>query len=184
MSYRPSIGITTHGRNEKGRFDVNAKYVDAVRRAGGYAVLLPPGETDPAVCFEFLDGFVMTGGPDVEPARYGGKMHPELYGIDPDRDACEIALLKAILEHRKPALCICRGMQVLNVALGGTLVEHVPDEYGTSVCHRGNDQFQMHPVTIEPRSRLAKVLGTSESNAGTRLHRTISKLRKACHEEP
>lgn len=158
MDYRPSIGITTHGRSSTGRFDVNAKYVDAVRRAGGYAVLLPPGGTHPEECFEFLDGIVMTGGPDVAPALYGGRQHPEVYGVDPERDASEIALVKALVELQKPTLAICRGMQVLNVALGGTLVEHVPDEAGTRVLHRDGKDYLTHDVEVDPRSRLFSVV--------------------------
>lgn len=175
MDYRPSIGITTHGRNEKGRFDVNAKYVDAVRRAGGFPVLLPPGEKNPAECFEFLDGIVMTGGPDVDPKRYGGKMHPEVYGVDPERDACEIELVRAIFEHQKPTLCICRGTQVLNVALGGSLIEHLPDEVGEKVVHRA-DTYQMHDVEISAESRLAKVVGPGRMAAPSWHHQALRKL--------
>lgn len=154
MEPRPSIGITTHGRGENGRFDVNAKYVDAVRRAGGYAVLLPPGETRPEECLEFLDGIVLTGGPDVAPELYRGRRHPEVYGVDPERDASEIALVRALVEFGKPTLAICRGMQMLNVALGGSLVEHVPDEAGTRVPHRDGKDYVPHDVEVEPRSRL------------------------------
>jgi putative glutamine amidotransferase len=174
MDYRPSIGITTHGRNEKGRFDVNAKYVDAVRRAGGFPVLLPPGETQPAECFEFLDGIVVTGGPDVEPKRYGGKMHAQVYGVDPERDACEVELVKAIFEHQKPTLCICRGMQVLNVALGGTLIEHLPDEVGEKVVHRA-DTYQMHDVEIVPDTHLARILGARRISAASWHHQAVRK---------
>jgi len=176
MDYRPSIGITTHGRDDKGRIDINALYIDAVRRAGGYPVLLPPGETRPEECFEFLDGIVMTGGPDVDPKRYGGQMHHEVYGIDPVRDASEIALLKAIFELQKPALCICRGMQILNVAMGGTLVEHVPDEFGETIKHRSGGTYQNHDVEIEARSRLAKIVGAGRMSTPSWHHQAVRKL--------
>ncbi len=176
MEYRPSIGITIHGRNEKGRFDVNAKYIDAVRRAGGYPVLLPPGEREPGECFEFLDGIVMTGGPDIDPQRYGGKMHPEVYGVDLERDASEIALVKAIFEQQKPTLCICRGMQVLNVALGGTLVEHVPDEFGVKVVHRGGDTYQPHEVEVVAGSHLARVVGPGRLATASWHHQALRNL--------
>jgi len=175
MEYRPSIGITTHGRSATGRFDVNAKYVDAVRRAGGFPVLLPPGETRPEECFEFLDGIVLTGGPDVDPKRYGGKMHAEVYGVDPERDASEIALVKAILEFDKPTLAICRGMQVLNVALGGSLIEHVPDEAGETVRHRDGKDYQSHPVAIESRSNLARILGATRVSTASWHHQAVRK---------
>lgn len=176
MDYRPSIGITTHGRNEHGRIDINALYIDAVRRAGGYPVLLPPGETRPEECFEFLDGIVMTGGPDVDPKRYGGAMHPEVYGVDPVRDTSEIALVKAIFEQKKPTLCICRGMQILNVALGGTLVEHVPDEFGETVKHRANNTYQTHDVDVEARSHLAKIVGAGKMSTASWHHQAVKKL--------
>ncbi len=171
--FRPSIGITTRARNSEGRFELSATYVEAVRRAGGYPVLLPPGETDPEECFEFLDGIVMTGGPDVDPKLYGGKDHPELYGVDAERDACEIALARAIVEQDKPALCICRGMQVLNVALGGTLVEHIPDEFGNDVSHRGDDRYEHHDVIIEPLSRLAKIVGATKISTPSWHHQAV-----------
>jgi putative glutamine amidotransferase len=171
--FRPSIGITTRQRNSEGRFELSATYVEAVRRAGGYPVLLPPGESNPEECFEFLDGIVMTGGPDVDPKLYGGKDHPQLYGIDAERDASEIALAKAIIEQDKPALCICRGMQVLNVALGGTLVEHIPDEFGSDVSHRGDDKYEHHDVMIEPRSRLAQIVGAPRISTPSWHHQAV-----------
>jgi putative glutamine amidotransferase len=174
MDYRPSIGITTHGRNEKGRFDVNAKYVDAVRRAGGYPVLLPPGEREPAECFEFLDAIVMTGGPDVDPKRYGGKPHLKVYGVDPERDASEIELVQAIFEQRKPALCICRGIQVLNVALGGTLIEDLADEVGEQIVHRGQD-YLAHDVEIAPESHLARIVGARRISTASWHHQAVRK---------
>ena len=90
----PRIGITTYGRHGpaslEGRFYLPAKYVDAVRRAGGVPLLLPPGEPRQDELFALLDGIVFTGGPDVEPARYGGSAHREVYGVDPERDTTEI----------------------------------------------------------------------------------------------
>lgn len=172
-TFRPSIGITTRRANDEGRYELSATYVLAVRAAGGFPVLLPPGEIDPEECFEFLDGIVMTGGPDVDPKLYGGKDHPQLYGVDAERDACEIALARAIVEHDKPALCICRGMQVLNVALGGTLVEHVPDEFGNDVVHRGDEEYSHHDVTIQPGSRLAKIVGATKMSTPSWHHQAV-----------
>jgi putative glutamine amidotransferase len=172
MDYRPSIGITTHGRNAQGRFDVNAKYVDAVRRAGGFPVLLPPGERNPAECFEFLDGIVMTGGPDVDPKRYGGRMHPKVYGVDPERDASEIELVHALIDQQKPTLCICRGVQVLNVALGGTLIEDLSDEIGQQVVHRG-ETYQTHDVDIAPESHLARIVGARRISTASWHHQAL-----------
>ena len=174
--FRPSIGITTRGMNAEGRYELSATYVQAVRRAGGYPVLLPPGESDPEECFEFLDGIVMTGGPDVDPARYGGKMHPQVYGVDPERDESEILLARAIVEHDKPALFICRGMQVLNVALGGTLIEDLPDELGTGACHRGNECYAYHEAEIVPASRLARILGATCVSTPSWHHQAVRRV--------
>ncbi|MBL8859604.1 MAG: gamma-glutamyl-gamma-aminobutyrate hydrolase family protein [Planctomycetes bacterium] len=176
MEYRPSIGITTHGRNEKGRFDLNVKYVESVRRAGGYPVLLPPGETNPEECLEFLDGIILSGGADVDPALYRGKQHPEVYGVDKARDACEIALVKAIFERKTPTLCICRGMQILNVALGGSLIEHLPDEIGPEIAHKDGDKFQTHAVDITPASRLARIVDAEHISTASMHHQALRKL--------
>lgn len=190
MSRRPRIGITTYGRHGdgrlEGRFHLPAKYVDAVRRAGGLPVLLPPGEDDLRDVLQLVDALVFTGGPDVEPRRYGGSSHPQIYGVDPERDAQEIALVRAAVEHDIPALGICRGCQVLNVALGGTLIEHLPDVVGESVLHRGPDSpagvaqngktasvYVPHLVHLDPRSRLARILGTDTTSPASSHHQAI-----------
>jgi putative glutamine amidotransferase len=191
MPRRPRIGITTYGRHGdgrlEGRFHLPAKYVDAVRRAGGFPVLLPPGEDDLRDVLALVDALVFTGGPDVEPKRYGGSTHPQVYGVDPERDAQEIALVRAAVEHGIPALGICRGCQVLNVALGGTLIEHLPDVVGESVLHRGPDSpagppggattgaaatsvYVPHLVHVDPSSRLARILGTSTMSPASSHH--------------
>jgi putative glutamine amidotransferase len=131
----PVIGITTYGRGESNRYSLPAEYVDAVRRAGGVPVLLPPGG-ESGDGLELLDGLILSGGGDIDPARYGGGPHATLYNIDHERDAFELALLAAALERRLPLFAICRGMQILNVHLGGTLHEHLPDAYGETVAHR------------------------------------------------
>ena len=97
MNSKPIIGITTRPRNERGTFEVSAKYIDAVRRAGGITVLLPPGESDPAAVLAGLDGLVFTGGGDIDPREYGGKTHPALFGLDAERDAFELALARTVM---------------------------------------------------------------------------------------
>jgi putative glutamine amidotransferase len=123
-----------------------------------------------------LDGIVMTGGPDVDPKRYGGKPHPEVYGVDPERDKSEFALVQAIFEQKKPALCICRGLQVLNVALGGTLIEHLPDEVDDRIIHRGSTEYQSHDVDVVPSSRLARIVGAGKLASPSWHHQAIRKL--------
>lgn len=174
----PRIGITTYGRNGpgnlEGRYNVPAKYVDAVRRAGGLPLLLPPGELRADEVLAFLDGLVFTGGPDVEPARYGGKAHKQVYGVDAERDASEIELVQSAVRAALPTLGICRGCQVINVALGGTLIEHLPDVVGEDVLHRGPErEYVPHLVHVDPRSRLARILGTRDPSPASSHHQAI-----------
>ncbi|MBL8861637.1 MAG: gamma-glutamyl-gamma-aminobutyrate hydrolase family protein [Planctomycetes bacterium] len=171
---RPRIGITTPGREAAdGKLRLTVDYIDAVRRAGGFALLLPPGDLDVQAALEACDGFVLTGGGDVDPALYGGRAHPEVYGVDRARDESEIALVRALVARRTPALCICRGLQILAVAHGGRLVEHVPDEYGEAVPHRRDGRYQAHAVRIDPASRLARALGTRECTPASWHHQSV-----------
>jgi len=176
MSRTPRIGITTYGRNEEGRFTLPAAYVDAIRRAGGMPLLLPPGETRVDEWHDLVDALVLTGGPDVDPALYGGARHPKLTALDRERDALEIGLVRRAVASGKPALCVCRGMQVLDVALGGTLIEHVPDAVGTAVPHRGEIAYGPHHVRIEPGSRLAAVLGVDECAPASSHHQALRRV--------
>jgi putative glutamine amidotransferase len=174
MARTPRIGITTYGRNEEGRFTLGARYVECVRRAGGLPLLLPPGEPRLDEALALFDGLVLCGGPDVDPKLYGGRAHPQVYGIDSERDASDIALVAKIVTRRIPALCICRGIQVLNVALGGTLVEHLPDEVGEQVPHRGPERaYVTHEVRLEPRSRIAALLGTQTLRPASSHHQAV-----------
>ncbi|HEV8632084.1 MAG TPA: gamma-glutamyl-gamma-aminobutyrate hydrolase family protein, partial [Thermoanaerobaculia bacterium] len=161
---RPLIGITTYGRLQDGKYRLPAAYVDAVRRAGGVPVLLPPGDARVDELLERLDGVVLAGGGDVDPALYGGEAHPAIDRVDPERDAFEIALVRALVAERVPALSICRGCQVVNVALGGTLHEHLPDVVGEGLAHRSGDAEPeaRHAVAVEPQSRLAAVMATTQ----------------------
>ncbi len=171
---RPRIGITTPGRDPSdGKLRLTFDYVDGVRRAGGLALLLPPGEMATEDVLAACDGFVLTGGGDIATDLYGGRATPEIYGVDRVRDDSEIALVRAIVAQRVPALCICRGMQVLAVAQGGSLVEHVPDEYGEKVCHRGGDRFQDHPVRVEADSLLARTLGATACSTASWHHQGV-----------
>jgi len=171
---RPRIGITTPSRDSSdGKIRLTFDYVDGVRRAGGLAILLPPGEMAVEDVLSACDGFVLTGGGDVAPELYGGRAVPEIYGVDRVRDESEIALVRAIVSRRVPALCICRGMQVLAVAHGGSLVEHVPHEYGERVPHRGGERFQYHPVRVDGDSLLARTLGADTCTTASWHHQTV-----------
>ena len=162
---RPLIGITAYAEEASwGVWTTHAAlapigYVRKVERAGGRPVLLPPSEEAVAETLGAVDGLVFTGGPDLDPALYDADPHPETNNVRPERDRAEIALLTAALERDMPVLAICRGSQILNVALGGDLEQHVPDLVG----HEGHKEtpgvFSEHAVAIEPDSRLHGVLG-------------------------
>ena len=159
---RPVICITTYiERTRYGAWDLDAAvlprtYVDTVAAAGGNPVLLPPlGFSD----VSFLDGLVIAGGADVDPARYGQSAHPETLGLRPDRDETEFALFENALDAGLPLIGVCRGMQVLNVVLGGTLTQHVPDVTGSSAHRPVVGQFGRTDVKMVPGSAIDKILG-------------------------
>ena len=177
---RPLVGITCYHRegDDRPRFAVPASYVDAVRAGGGQPVLLPPGDEDPAALLGTLDGIVLCGGGDIEPERFGASAdHDAIYSTCSERDAFELALVEECLRRETPTLAICRGMQILNVALGGDLHLHLPDVVGESVPHRDSrERHTRHPVRIDPESRLATLLGASEVTVASWHHQAIDRL--------
>jgi len=177
MAHPPLIGITTNDRSEH-YFRLREEYVDSVRRAGGIPVMLPPGEPHPAALAARLDGIIFSGGTDINPARYGGAAdHPTLSTIETARDELELALVEILRNTPQPALYICRGFQVLNVALGGSLIEHLPDEVDGSVLHK-SEPFDptSHAVSVAPDSRLAEILGRTEMITASWHHQALRKL--------
>ena len=126
----PLIGITTYGVDQAGNYSLPEPYIAATRRAGGMPVLIAPGETQLEELLTRLDGLILAGGGDIDPATYGGQPHSAVYMVDPERDATEVALAKAVVQSGLPTLASCRGAQIVNVALGGTLYEHIPDVFG------------------------------------------------------
>jgi len=162
MLQRPLIGITTRPPDSENRYAQSRLYVDAVRRGGGIPVLLPLGE-EPEAVYARLDGLILSGGGDIDPALYGGKDHEMIYAVSRERDDFEIALAQVAASGEKPCMPICRGMQIVNVALGGTLMEHLEDEVGTAVVHRDHDQKigMHHPVETEAGTKLREICGPS-----------------------
>lgn len=159
----PLIGITTYGRDRSGNFYLPSEYVDAVRKASGVPLLLTPGESNIEEILQFVDGVMFSGGGDLDPALYGGAAHSTISRVDPERDAFEIALAKEVLARNRPVLGICRGSQILNVATGGDLVAHVPEEFGDEIQHATmKGETTEHVVKIEPESRLAEMLENTE----------------------
>ncbi len=173
---RPLIGIAAHqalvaeGDIEAFHHVVNVAYVKAVRKAGGVPVLLPAIDPDDAPgLIERVDALLMTGGGDVDPAGYGATPDPMTSRVDASRDARDVALCRAAIERDLPTLAICRGSQVLNVALGGTLVQHID-------AHFDIDRYNepVHDVQVEPASRLAQWLGTPALGVNTLHHQAIA----------
>jgi putative glutamine amidotransferase len=165
---KPVIGLTTYKqRAQTGVWDVTAAflpavYFEAVQRAGGIPVLLPPQPADSEAVSRVLDGvdgLIVTGGADVDPARYGQDAAPETDKPHLERDAWEDSLLTAAIERELPFLGICRGMQVLNVNRGGSLHQHVPDVVGDDRFRIGNGQFATNEVVTEPGSELDALVG-------------------------
>lgn len=175
---RPLIGITTYAVDPGGRITLPHEYVAAVRRAGGLPVLVPPGDDDPAEVLERLDGLILAGGGDVDPSRYGADAaHDTVYGTDSARDAAELALVKHVLAERLPTFAICRGLQVVNVALGGTLHQHVPDVVGEQVAHRAPPREPTpHSVTLDDDATLTEIMGTAEVSTMSWHHQAIDRL--------
>ena len=176
------IGLTTYREEAtwgvwRQRADVlQVEYADAVLRAGGVPVLLPPASADlddARSVVGAIAGLVVTGGADVEPARYGEDAHERTRGWRPDRDAWELALLAAAEEMGLPTLGICRGMQLMAVAAGGTLDQHTPDVVGHEQHSPGGDVFGRSTVTTEPGSLIGRIEGR-EIDAHCHHHQSVS----------
>ncbi len=156
------------------------EYEAAVTAGGGEPVRLAPDVARIEADLAALDGIIFSGGDDVDPARYGHAAHPATAGIDAARDAYELALVRTAFARAVPALAICRGVQVANIAFGGTLHQHVPDRFGERVGHRVRDAagtvrrglLDGHEVTVEPGSRLAALVGPALVT-GSRHHQAI-----------
>jgi putative glutamine amidotransferase len=162
---RPLVGITTYvtparwGNWEQEAALIPAQYVQAVERAGGRPLLVPPSAEGIAETLDALDALIFSGGSDLSPETYGQEPHPETYGVVPERDDAELALLTAALERDLPVLAICRGSQVLNVALGGDLLQHLPEVVGDEKHKHTPGAYADHDVSIEPGTRIGRLLG-------------------------
>ena len=162
---RPVVGITTYvatarfGDWEEETALVPVDYVRAVERAGGRALLVPPSDDGVEETLGALDGIVFSGGADLDPGSYGQEAHPETKEVEPERDRAELVLLRAALERDMPVLAVCRGSQVLNVARGGDLVQHLPDVVGDERHKHTPGMYADHDVSLEPETRLGSLLG-------------------------
>ena len=182
---RPVIGICTYldsvrwGAWEDRAAMVPAGYVSAVQRAGGVAVLLPPDRQaidDPDPILDLIDGLILAGGVDVDPATYGHDAHPSTDPPNEDRDAFELALARRALERDLPILGICRGMQVLNVAGGGTLHQHLPEVVGHERHREVVGRFGDHDVRLDSGSLAARAAGEEVHATKSHHHQGIDAL--------
>ena len=169
-----SIGITTYARDQDDRYSIPGLYLDAIRAAGGMPILLAPGEPAWESLLTRIDGLLLAGGGDIHPDRYGSNGHPDVYGVDQERDAYEFQLVPWAISNQLPLLGICRGLQVINVALGGTLIEHLPDEIGDEVTHRLPPRLPVdHAIELSPGSRLAEIYQQTTFSAASLHHQAI-----------
>ncbi len=160
---------------------VQRTYPAAVQRAGALALILPPDDCaveSPDLALDRVDGLLLAGGADVDPASYGATPHPETGLTWPERDRFEIALARRAIERELPVLGACRGMQILNVALGGTLQQHLPEVIGTDQHRHTPGLFGDHEVRLEPDSLAARATGSELTTVKSHHHQGIAELGK------
>jgi putative glutamine amidotransferase len=181
-STMPLVAVTASSMVANGarRVRVNQSYTDAVLNAGLVPVVVPPiGDAGRAVrILDGVSGLVLTGGEDVDPARFGQSPHPKTGAPHADRDACELSLAREAARRGIPTLAICRGIQTLNVALGGTLVQDIPDQRPGNVAHDPDSarDARVHDVTVEPGSALAAAVGAAHLRANSFHHQALDRV--------
>jgi putative glutamine amidotransferase len=154
-------------------------YATSVQAAGGLALLMPPDDSAteaPDPLLDRIDGLILAGGADVDPASYGAQRHPETGPTWPERDRFEIGLVRRALDRGMAVLAICRGMQLLDVALGGTLVQHLPDLLGHDDHRHTPGAFADHEVRLEPGSLAARAAGAEGITVKSHHHQGIEQL--------
>jgi putative glutamine amidotransferase len=174
-----ALSATTKEIGGMMRVRLNEAYVDAVRAAGITPLVVPP--LDPHELDEIasaVGGVILTGGEDVDPAEYGAERGPLTTVIHTRRDKCELALVRLARERGLPVLAICRGIQVVNVALGGTLVQDIPSECPSAIDHDQSAEREMrvHDITIDPDSKLAAAIGQSRIAVNSSHHQSIARV--------
>lgn len=182
---RPIVGVTSQPKTaisasgELPSHVIGHTYTDSVLRAGGTPVILPPvpNEDIPAL-LDRLDGIVFTGGGDIEPRQYGEEPHEEVRRTNSARDEFEIAVVHEAKRRRMPVLAICRGLQVVNVALGGTLIQDIPAFIGSDDhAVRGDAVWHCHQsITVDANSKIAKAVGTTELCVNSIHHQAVKEL--------
>ena len=170
-----TAGIRQDG--DTSRVRLTAAYVTALENAGLVPVIIPPLAEDGAASaiLDVVSGLVLSGGEDVDPARYGETPHPKIRSVNAARDATETALVHEARARRTPVLAICRGIQILNVALGGTLVQDISSQCETAIAHddEGPRDSRSHEITIESGSRIAAAMGTAHCSVNSFHHQSV-----------
>lgn len=165
---------------EKRRFGVSQQYVRSVIDAGGLPVLLPVTVDEPRLrrAYDLCAGVMLTGGADCDPAAYGEAAHPRTYGIDADRDRAELLLTRWAVSDDRPLFGICRGVQMMNVAMGGTLIQDIPSQWSTSIEHSapGERNAESHRIRAAAGSRLAAALDAGDVGVNSFHHQSIGRL--------
>jgi putative glutamine amidotransferase len=181
----PLIGITTYrtyNRYQYPQICLSEAYISSLAQAGALPVLVPLGLSEPALdeLVARLDGMLFSGGGDVEPERYNSLPHPLVDNVDLDRDRVELHLLQKTLAADQPFLGICRGLQVINVGLGGSLYEDILDQKPGSLQHSTSDELPRnhltHTVRLEPSSQISRILAQSEVQVNSLHHQGIRRL--------
>lgn len=187
MSHRPAIGICA--ALEQARWSVwdqraallAYSYITAIQDGGGLALMIAPDQqlvVAPDEMLDLIDGLILAGGADIDPAAYGAEPHPETRGTVPERDEVELALARRAMERDMPVLGICRGMQLMNVALGGTLRQHVPDDVGHHDHRRvaGSFDGSDHDVRLVAGSLAARVAGEEVHTTKSHHHQSVATI--------
>lgn len=177
---KPIIGIGSDIQRPEGKREeafAYLTYVESVRRAGGIPLLIPPQPENADELMRELDGFLLAGGYDCDPAAYGEERHPTLEPMDARRQANDLALAEAARRHRVPMLGICLGVQVMNVAAGGTLIQDIDTQHDTEIRHASEPEDRgRHDVIIEQGTQLASVLPAAELNVNSSHHQAVRKV--------
>lgn len=181
----PLIGVTIHPTSSPDRAELDllvAEIVASVERAGGLPVLLPLGLSDGSAraLFERLDGVLFSGGGDIDPQVYGAETTPLVGGVDAERDRSELRLARWVAAAHRPCLCICRGVQLLNVAMGGTLYRDVLTEHPGAERHAWYPDhpydLRPHPISIAPDSQLARIVGGTQIEVNSLHHQAVQQV--------
>lgn len=174
----PAIGLICYGKVRDPKwYSLPLAYVGAIRRSGGRPVIIAPGEPGVGSYLDLLDGFVLAGGGDIESHHFNQENHPKNSDIDPERDSTELEMARSLVDRRVPTLGICRGLQVLNVALGGDLIQHLEEVVGSEVLHqKEGGGVASHSVKLDPASQVAKICGDTTLVVPSKHHQAAGRL--------